>query len=599
VRSDPDAEEEPEDSRGANWPHIRFEGTAGAQAGSGNVQYNYFYGYPARADGASLQSLPPRPLGSSSQGHAFISYVREDAREVDALQGALESAGVRVWRDTADLWPGENWRAKIREAITHDALVFIACFSSRSAARRESFANEELILAIGQLRLRRLDDPWLIPVRLDDCEVPELDLGGGQTLASIQRADLFGPNRDEATRRLVAAVQRLLQPAPISPPLVQADAELPDELDAPTQTLDDSAMDPETTRPVPKTPKRAITRRRLLMGAAAAVIIIGTAVGLILELSPATPRKPPPTAGPSPSHTPAPVPVRFVSLGSTRDTAFNELLAINDEGVIAGYSGLGTKGHPSKGYVMKPPYAQDDIVSENYPRSVQTLVTGLNDEGVTVGVFSMQNNAKWSDDNNFGFYAVDGHFHEVNFPAGDNSSPPVDQLLGVNNHDVAVGFYKNSAGRARSYTYDIATRAFSPVTGPDAPSGDPLSLTATAINNSDDVAGFYTTAGGTVDGFLKSAGGVFTPIAVPGAAWTKAWGVNDNGMVVGTYTDDTGTAVTQHGFIWLGGRFTTSVDDPNGATATLLNGVNNKGNLVGAYIDQAGDTNGVLTDPKS
>jgi hypothetical protein len=34
----------------------------------------------------------------------------------------------------------------------------------------------------------------------------------------------------------------------------------------------------------------------------------------------------------------------------------------------------------------------------------------------------------------------------VNFPTGNNASPPVDQLLGVNDHDVAVGFYVDSAG---------------------------------------------------------------------------------------------------------------------------------------------------------
>jgi hypothetical protein len=136
--------------------------------------------------------------------------MREDSRVVDRLQGTLEAAGISVWRDTADLWPGEDWRAKIRRAITDDALVFIACFSSRSAARAKSYQNEELLLAIDQLRLRRPDDPWLIPVRFDDCDIPNLDLGGGRTLASIQRSDLFGKGRGAANKRLVAAVLRLL-----------------------------------------------------------------------------------------------------------------------------------------------------------------------------------------------------------------------------------------------------------------------------------------------------------------------------------------------------------------------------------------------------
>jgi len=143
-------------------------------------------------------------------GHAFISYVREDSHNVDELQRRLEEAGVRVWRDTANLWPGEDWRAKIRHAINDNALAFIVCFSHASLARDKSYQNEELTLAIEQLRLRRPEDPWLFPVRFDDCDIPDRDVGGGRTLTSIQRADLFGDRYAEGSARLIAAVVRIL-----------------------------------------------------------------------------------------------------------------------------------------------------------------------------------------------------------------------------------------------------------------------------------------------------------------------------------------------------------------------------------------------------
>jgi predicted ATPase len=151
-------------------------------------------------------------VGGSSEfgGCAFISYVREDSGEVDVLQRTLEEAGVRVWRDTSDLWPGEDWRVMIRDAITRNALVFIACFSRRSVARKTSYQNEELALAIDQLRLHRPDVPWLIPVRFDDCVIPDYDIGGGRTIASLHSSDVFGDRRDEAASRLVAAVLRIL-----------------------------------------------------------------------------------------------------------------------------------------------------------------------------------------------------------------------------------------------------------------------------------------------------------------------------------------------------------------------------------------------------
>src|SRR5690242_6725683 len=95
-------------------------------------------------------SVEPRNLA----GQAFISYVREDSHRVDQLQQILQAAGIPVWRDTANLWPGEDWRAKIRRAITDNSLVFIACFSQVSLARGKSYQNEEFTLAIEQLRQR-------------------------------------------------------------------------------------------------------------------------------------------------------------------------------------------------------------------------------------------------------------------------------------------------------------------------------------------------------------------------------------------------------------------------------------------------------------
>src|SRR5262249_22017630 len=137
----------------------------------------------------------------------------------------------------------------------------------------------------------------------------------------------------------------------------------------------------------------------------------------------------------------------------------NQLLGINNAGVIAGYFGSGAAHHPNKGYVVQAPYTQAAFTSENFPGAVQTQVTGLNNTGVTVGFFSRQNKASQVN-NNFGFYATGGHFHQADFPTHNMSKPPVDQLLGVNDHGVAVGFYNNGQGLSRGYTFNIKTHAF-------------------------------------------------------------------------------------------------------------------------------------------
>jgi DivIVA domain-containing protein len=156
--------------------------------------------------------------GPGFTGHVFISYARDDAARVDQLQQALEAAGIPVWRDTVSLWPGEDWRAKIRDAITRDALVFLACFSNASLARARSYQNEEILLAIEELRRRRPGVPWLIPIRFDDCEIPDLDIGGGRTLTSIHQADVFAERFDQGAARVASAVLRVLGPVAGSVP---------------------------------------------------------------------------------------------------------------------------------------------------------------------------------------------------------------------------------------------------------------------------------------------------------------------------------------------------------------------------------------------
>lgn len=144
-------------------------------------------------------------------GHAFISYVREDRERADRLQVILERAGIRVWRDTADLWPGQDWKIEIRRAIMARSLAFIACFSENTERRVTSYQNEELILAVEQMRVRAPGQAWLIPVRFADCTTPPFDLGAGRRLDSLQRIDLFDGSWEFGIPRLVGALLRILQ----------------------------------------------------------------------------------------------------------------------------------------------------------------------------------------------------------------------------------------------------------------------------------------------------------------------------------------------------------------------------------------------------
>lgn len=50
---------------------------------------------------------------------------------------------------------------------------------------------------------------WLIPVRFDNVPIPDFDIGGGRTLASLQYVDIFDDDAADGTARLITTVRRI------------------------------------------------------------------------------------------------------------------------------------------------------------------------------------------------------------------------------------------------------------------------------------------------------------------------------------------------------------------------------------------------------
>jgi PEP-CTERM motif len=283
----------------------------------------------------------------------------------------------------------------------------------------------------------------------------------------------------------------------------------------------------------------------------------------------------------------------FQNVINTNDPTFNQELGINNSGMIAGYFGSGIAPHPNQGYTLVAPYGQANFTNENFPGSVQTQVTGLNNIGTTVGFWSNTVTMPGMD-SNFGFVDIGGVFTNVNNPGTATTPPVFNQLLGVNDSNIAVGFYMNAAGNTFGYTYNIATGTFSP--NISDPSGVPGTTTTAAINNSGELAGFYTNAStGTVEGFIDN-GGLFTTLDVPGSMSTSLLGLNNEGEAVGFDVDAMGN---MHGVICnVNTLACVQQDDPNGIGTTTFNGVNDAGQIVGFYVNPTtGFTIGLLATP--
>ena len=127
----------------------------------------------------------------------FLAYVEEDAAAIDRLYAGFEEGGFAPWMDRRKLLPGQNWPRAIEDAIeTSD--FFVPCFSRNSVSKKGGF-QAEIRYALDCARRVPLDEVFIVPVRLDDCRVPE------RIQKELQYIDLF-PQWGSGLRRLFSVM---------------------------------------------------------------------------------------------------------------------------------------------------------------------------------------------------------------------------------------------------------------------------------------------------------------------------------------------------------------------------------------------------------
>jgi len=128
----------------------------------------------------------------------FISYAKEDIESAKRMLRDLNNAQYEPWLDCENLMPGQRWEVEIEEAIRKSDF-FIALVSTRSSAKR-GYVQKELSRALDVLEQVPQRDIFLIPARLEDCELPHSALRG------VQWVDLF-PSWNEGIERIFRALQ--------------------------------------------------------------------------------------------------------------------------------------------------------------------------------------------------------------------------------------------------------------------------------------------------------------------------------------------------------------------------------------------------------
>ncbi|MHC4535903.1 MAG: TIR domain-containing protein [Planctomycetota bacterium] len=131
--------------------------------------------------------------------NVLISYAREDAEEAQRLYNALSrQSNIEPWLDSQDLVPGIRWKEELMRVIERCDVILVLL--SNRAIDKQGYFQWEIRRALEKAELSPPERIVLVPVRLDDCDPPQMEL------KEFQMVDFF-PDWDSGFRQLLRALQ--------------------------------------------------------------------------------------------------------------------------------------------------------------------------------------------------------------------------------------------------------------------------------------------------------------------------------------------------------------------------------------------------------
>jgi len=127
----------------------------------------------------------------------FLCHSHTDRDVVHALYARLKKDGVNAWLDVENLQPGQNWQHEIRKAILKSDMVIICL--SRNFNKQQGYRHKELKIALEKAKSILEDTVFVIPVRLEKCDMPE-------SLSHLHRVDLF---KTGGYKKLISALSKV------------------------------------------------------------------------------------------------------------------------------------------------------------------------------------------------------------------------------------------------------------------------------------------------------------------------------------------------------------------------------------------------------
>jgi formylglycine-generating enzyme required for sulfatase activity len=161
-----------------------------------------------------------------SEIQIFLAHASEDKPAVLALYNRLKQVGYKPWLDKKDLIAGQIWRDEIPKAIKASQ-IFLACLSAKSA-NKQGYIQRELRIALDILGEMLPGTIFFIPMRLEECEIPDLRLAQvGLNLRDIHRLDYWEEDGFEQLERAITYQFKLEPEEPIQPVIVPEEPKQP------------------------------------------------------------------------------------------------------------------------------------------------------------------------------------------------------------------------------------------------------------------------------------------------------------------------------------------------------------------------------------
>jgi probable HAF family extracellular repeat protein len=254
---------------------------------------------------------------------------------------------------------------------------------------------------------------------------------------------------------------------------------------------------------------------------------------------------------------------------------------INARGdIVGGYVDVNGVGH---GFSLR----EGVFSTVDFPNASFTLARAINARGDIAGRFLDING------NYHAFLLRDGQFTQIDYPG---AAATVGR--GINNAGDVTGNHIDSAGTESGFILKDGT--FHDVRVPHSFSTDVFMAEDNGRVMVGDAVMEFDAA---LHGYVRSKAGNFQLIDFPGlsAPCTGPRWINERGDIVGLFAyvntgDDCFAGPPLHGFLLRQGKYV-SIDFP-GSTSSVVLAINDDGQIVGWYTDKDGNTHGFKGEPK-